>query len=93
LRRDFGQLPAGQVTMLGTGYDCFSSQDACVFYCKAQAQTGSWICRVDSVSNVSCPALSIRTKVGLLARADLSDDAPMVARHVAGANGIEWGGR
>jgi hypothetical protein len=85
---------AGQVTMLGTGYDIFGSQDACVFYCKAQVhQTGSWICRVDNVSNISCPALSIWAKVGLMARADLSDDTPMVALHVTGANGIEWEAR
>ena len=83
--------PAGQVTMLGTGYDIFNGEDAGVFYCKAQVhETGNWICRVDDISNVSCPSLSSFAKVGLMARADLSDDCPMVTLHVTGGNGIEW---
>ncbi len=82
---------SGTVTLLGTGWDIYGTQDACVFYCKPSVhEQGSWICRVDAVSNISCPALSIWAKVGLMARGDLSDDAPMVALHVTGSNGIEW---
>lgn len=81
----------GLITMLGTGYDIYNSQDACVFYCESEvAQKGSWICRVDSVSNISCPTLSVWAKAGLMARTNLSDDCKMAALHVTGANGIEW---
>ena len=81
----------GTVTMLGTGYDIALSQDACMFYCKSSVKgKDSWTCRVDALSNVSCPSLSPWAKAGLMARANLSDDAPMVTVHVTGANDIEF---
>lgn len=82
----------GTVTMLGTGYDVYNAEDACVFYCAGEtASTGDWICRVKGIANVSCPSkVSSWLKVGLMARADLSDDTAMVSVHVTGGNKIEW---
>ena len=82
---------AGTYTMLGDGYDVYQSQDACTFFCLPQTSAeGRWTCRVKAVSNLTCPSLSPWAKIGLMARGDLSDDAPMVSVHVTGGNEVEW---
>ena len=82
---------AGAYTMLGDGYDIYLTQDACTFFCLPQtAAEGHWTCRVKVISNLTCPSLSPWAKIGLMARGDLSDDAPMVSVHVTGGNEVEW---
>jgi|GEM_PF-535420 len=82
----------GVVTMLGMGYDVTGTEDACTFFCAADTRAkAEYTCRVTGVANISCPGgISPWVKLGLMARADLSDDAPMVTVHVTGANDIEW---
>ncbi len=81
----------GVYTLLGDGYDVYLAQDACTFFCLPQtAADGRWTCRVTTITNLTCPQLSSWAKVGLMARGDLSDDAPMVSTHVTGGNAIEW---
>lgn len=86
----------GTYTLLGDGVDVWSTSDNCVFAClPITATEGEWVCRVTAVSNLTCmasgkPALSVWAKAGIMARGDLSDDAPMASPHVTGANQIEW---
>ena len=88
--------PHGQYTMLGDGWDIYNASDNCVFACiPVTATEGEWSCRITAVSNLTCetagkPTLSVWAKAGIMARGDLSDDAPMVTPHVTGANQIEW---
>lgn len=86
---------AGTWTMLGDGDDVSTVSDNCTFAAVAAPQSaGTWRCRVAVVSNISCakagrPELSPWLKVGLMARGDLSDDAPFVSIHVTGGNQLE----
>lgn len=88
--------PQGQYTMLGDGWDIYNASDNCVFACiPVTASEGEWSCRVTAISNLTCetagkPTLSVWAKAGIMARGDLSDDAPMATPHVTGANQIEW---
>jgi ABC-type glycerol-3-phosphate transport system substrate-binding protein len=87
--------PGGVVTLLGDGEDVWNASDNAVFACApATASVGEWTCRVTAISDLTCalhgqPALSPWLKVGIMARADLSDDAPMVALAVTGAHGLQ----
>jgi ABC-type glycerol-3-phosphate transport system substrate-binding protein len=84
----------GTFTMLGDGQDCYSASDNTTFACiPVTATEGEWWCRVVSVTNLTCPHLSQWAKVGIMARGDLSDDAPDAYVHVTGAHQIEWQAR
>jgi multiple sugar transport system substrate-binding protein len=86
----------GVYTLLGDGWDIYETSDNCVFACMpTTASEGTWICRVVAFTNLTCqsggkPTMSVWAKAGLMARADLSDDAAMASPHVTGANQIEW---
>ena len=81
---------AGTYTLLGDGADLTGTSDNCVFAClPSTADRGTFVVRVDSLANVDCPHLSQWAKVGLMARADLSNDAPYVAVMATGGNGIQ----
>jgi ABC-type glycerol-3-phosphate transport system substrate-binding protein len=81
----------GQYTLLGDGWDCWEASDNCTFACiPVTATEGEWWCRVVLISNLTCPHLSQWAKVGMMARADLSDDAVEAYTHVTGAHNIEW---
>ncbi len=84
----------GSFTMLGDGQDCYSASDNTTFACiPVTAIEGEWGGRVVSVTNLTCPHLSQWAKVGIMARGDLSDDAPDAYVHVIGAHQIEWQAR
>lgn len=84
----------GQYTLLGDGWDCWNASDNATFAAiPVTATEGEWTCRVTAIANLTCPHLSQWAKVGLMARADLSDDAPMVSAHLTGAHDIEWESR
>ncbi len=84
----------GTFTLLGDGQDCYSASDNTTFACMPVTATeGEWSCRVVQVTNLSCPHLSQWAKVGIMARGDLSDDAPDAYVHVTGAHQIEWQAR
>jgi ABC-type glycerol-3-phosphate transport system substrate-binding protein len=79
----------GTYTLLGVGVDVSGTGDACTYACApTTSSAGTWVCRVVSLANVSCPQLSAWAKVGLMARSDLSNDAAMVFLAVTGGNGI-----
>jgi ABC-type glycerol-3-phosphate transport system substrate-binding protein len=86
---------AGAWTLLGVGDDVGAAADSCTFAALAVPDSvGEWTCRVRAVANVSCarsgqPVVSPWLKVGLMARADLSDDAPFVSIHLTGDHGLE----
>ena len=80
----------GTYTMLGDGWDVYLASDNCTFAAAPfTASEGEWSCRVVSVTNLTCPHLSQWSKIGIMARGDLSSDAPMVSTHVTGAHDIE----
>ncbi len=83
--------PGGSYTLLGDGWDMWSSSDNTVFACAPMTATeGEWSCRVTMVTNLTCPHLSQWSKVGIGAFGDLSDDSPAAYPHVTGAHQIEW---
>jgi len=83
--------PGGTYTLLGDGWDMWSTSDNFVFAClPVTATEGEWSCRVTSVVNLTCPHLSQWAKVGIGAFADLSDDTPCAYPHVTGTHQIEW---
>ena len=80
---------AGTWTMIGDGADVWSASDNCTFAALPwTSSAGSFTCRVVSIANLDCPHLSQWAKIGLMARGDLSDDAPMVLICASGANGV-----
>jgi ABC-type glycerol-3-phosphate transport system substrate-binding protein len=84
----------GTFVLLGDGWDCWEASDNTTLACIPVTETeGEWSCRVVLISNLTCPHLSQWAKVGLMARADLSDDAPAAYVHVTGAHQIEWQAR
>ena len=85
---------AGVYTLLGDGAGVGSNSDNFVYACAPMINSGdSIICRLVGLANVTCPSISPWAKVGLMARGDLSDNAPMVALLVTGANGVALEGR
>ncbi len=76
-------------TLTGDGFSMVGIVDNCVFASLPEtASTGTYTCRLDSLENVSCPSLSPLCHVGIMARGDLSNDAPMVLVSVTGGNGV-----
>ena len=76
-------------TLVGDGSDVWGSSDNCTFAGVPLASSkGAFVCRVTALANIDCPHLSQWAKVGLMARGDLSDDAPMVLICASGANGV-----
>ena len=83
-------VAAGTYTLLGDGADLTGTSDNGVFAClPSTADKASFVARLDSLANVNCPHLSQWAKVGLMARGDLSNDAPYIAVLVSGGNGIQ----
>jgi ABC-type glycerol-3-phosphate transport system substrate-binding protein len=83
-------VKAGQYTLLGDGADVWGGADNCVFAAAPEtAESATYVARVTSLANVNCPHLSQWAKVGLMARGDLSNNAPYVAVMVTGENGIQ----
>jgi len=81
----------GAYTLLGDGWDVWLSSDNGSFAAVAATETeGYWQCRITGISNLTCPHLSQWSKFGIMARGDLSDDAPMCTLHVDGGHSIEW---
>lgn len=99
-RKGFGVAPSaapkgyithsgGSWTLVGDGADVWTNSDNCTFAgIPWRSSSGTFTCRVVSVANIDCPHLSQWAKIGLMARGDLSDDAPMVLICVSGANGV-----
>jgi ABC-type glycerol-3-phosphate transport system substrate-binding protein len=86
----------GTYTLLADGWDVWLSSDNPTFACMPVTATeGEWWCRLVAISNLTCPHISQWSKFGIMARADLSDDAPMVTYHVDGGTwqNIEWQAR
>jgi len=83
--------PGGVYTLTGTGWDIWGVADACTFAgLAATAYSGSWSCQVTKITNLNeQPTISSEAKVGLMARGDLSDDAPMVVLSVKLGTGIQ----
>jgi hypothetical protein len=84
------RVAAGTYTLLGDGADLWGDSDNGVFAAVAStADKGMFVARLDSIANVNCPHLSQWAKIGLMARGDLSDDAPYIAVLVTGGNGVQ----
>jgi hypothetical protein len=80
----------GSVTVIGDGGDMENPSDNLVFagtQCLADAT--SLVCRVSALSNLNCPYLYPWSRAGIIARGDLSSEAPMVAVAVTGGYGLE----
>jgi hypothetical protein len=79
----------GTWTLVGDGSDVWTDSDNCTFAgIPWQRSDGDFTCRVVSIANIDCPHLSQWAKIGLMARGDLSNDAPMVLICASGANGV-----
>lgn len=82
-------------TLLGDGASMGSTDNA-IFACQAvTASEGQWVCQVNALANVSegngaSPAISNLVRVGLMARADLSDTASEIVLCVTGGHGVEF---
>ena len=90
------QQATGTYTLLGDGWDIWLSSDNGSFAClPVTATEGAWSCRVTAIANLTCPHLSQWSKFGIMARANLSDDAPMVTYRVDGGlwQNTEWQAR
>ena len=84
------QSQNGVYTLLGDGWDVYQTSDNCVFAgIPVTASSGEWSCRVTAITNLTCPHLSQWSKVGIMARGDLSDDAPLVMAEVTGQHGAQ----
>ena len=82
-------------TLLGDGASMGTTDNA-IFACQQiTASEGQWVCRVNALANVSevngtSPAISNLVRVGLMARADLSDTASEIVLCVTGSYGVEF---
>lgn len=91
----------GTWTLLGDGayMGISGATDNCIFACQEVTATeGSWVCRVTGLANVSemnsgAPAISNNVRIGLMARADLSDTAADMVLCLTGSYGVEFMGR
>ena len=91
----------GTWTLLGDGayMGNTGTTDNCIFACQQVTATeGQWVCRVTGLANVSemnsgSPAISNNVRIGLMARADLSDTAADMILCVTGSYGAEFMGR
>ena len=89
LAPSFSLQSGGVYTLLGIGSDCWGTSDNCTYVCApTTSSVQSFVCRVVAISNVNCPQLSPWAKIGLMARADLSDDTAMVFLAATGGNGL-----
>lgn len=87
---EYVQAQNGVYTLLGDGWDVYGTSDNCVFAgMPVTASVGEWSCRVTAITNLTCPHLSQWSKVGIMARGDLSDDAPLVMAEVTGQHGVQ----
>jgi hypothetical protein len=92
----YGVNESGTWTVLGAGADISDSADDLIFACgQDDASEATWTCTLSGIANVSeassgQPALSNWTRAGLMARANLSDNAPFAALFVTGYYGFEF---
>ena len=78
----------------GAGVDVWGHADNCTFTALAEnTSDGDWACRVMALTAGDCPAPAPWAKAGLMARGDLSDDAPMAFVAVTAAHGVQTGFR
>ncbi len=84
------QFKSGVLTLTGSGADALhNSGDACTFMAAAStAATATFVCRVAGLANEHGVRLAKNARVGLMARGDLSGNAPAVALEVTAGNGI-----
>jgi hypothetical protein len=79
----------GTITLSGAGSMAGGVSDAATFACcVAVASRATFSCRLVAVAALDGQTLQGGAKVGLMARADLSDNAPMVAIDLDGPNGV-----
>ena len=77
-------------TVTGAGSDIGGTSDNGTLAAIADtASVGQWTCRVTGLINVSEPNPEPWCKVGLMARGDLSSNAPMLLLGVTAGNGIQ----
>ncbi len=99
-RSGYGAAPAaatklvrytsGALTLTASGADALNNGgDACTFMAAAlTAATATFICRVTGLADLRGVRLAKSARVGLMARGDLSGNAPAVAIEVTAGNGI-----
>ncbi len=81
----------GLYTLLGDGSAISAKSDNCLYACApTSGSVGTFTCRLVAIADVDCPQLSPSSQIGLMARADLSDDAVMLFLAVSGGNGVAW---
>jgi hypothetical protein len=89
----------GAYTLLGDGDNIggpSGSNDACVFAAASTTATeATWTCQLRSLANVSEasggePVVANWVRAGLMARGDLSDNAPMVLLSLSGYYGFDF---
>ena len=81
--------PTGTYRVTGRGPAVGGLADAGTFAgLAANASVAEYACRVTELANVSCPSLPPQALAGLIARGDLSDDAPMVLVAVSASAGV-----
>jgi ABC-type glycerol-3-phosphate transport system substrate-binding protein len=79
----------GTWDLLGDGSGLSGTSDNCAFVCTTDTSSeAEYRCRLTWFGNLNCPSLSPWAMAGLMARGDLSDDAPMVAIALTGGNGV-----
>lgn len=75
--------------MLGDGSGVGGTSDNGAYVCTVDTRSAAeFSCRLTWFGNLTCPSLSPGAMAGLMARGDLSDDAPMVAIALTGGNGV-----
>ncbi len=83
------QAHGTSVSLTGTGAGVGTSADGLVWAGAAEtAVDAEFTCRLDALQNVNCPHLSQWAAAGLMARNDLSDEAPVVLVALTAGNGV-----
>jgi len=76
----------GVYTLRGEGAGLGGAADACTLAATGStARRAEFTCRLDRLADVDVPRLSAEAQAGLMARGDLSSDAPLIALGVTGA--------
>lgn len=80
---------SGAYTLTCDGADVWGTADQCAFAGSAEtASVATYTCRITDLTNVNATGIQPFARVGLMARGDLSDDAPFVGVAATGANGV-----
>lgn len=79
----------GVYTLTGSGSGLRGTEDGFTFACMPWTRSrGTFTCRLASIANVSMPQLNPGGKVGLMARGDLSDEAPLASIEISLDRGL-----